>query len=335
MILAARDCWARLRKEPALSTTKDVPSIESGLRIASGAVRYALGSALEPRLLIPLAPGEAFPEIDVPALSVRDTVLNVGGAMRFLDLTCRNPNVERVFGRICEDVIARMSEGAPAAGAVVDVIREARELLLRGDVADIPLEMALGLCGELLILNQLLGLTPEAWRGWTGPTPAARHDFRADLRAIEVKTGLRGSGRSVEISAIDQLQEPEGGWLHLAHLVLERDGGGPIHVEALASEATARASDPAALRARLALAGYVEGEGDASWGEFRFSLLEQALYRVAEGFPRLVPADFDVIEPPPGVSRFRYRLDLGHAEAFRLAEADRSQVFSEFGACLD
>lgn len=333
MILAARDCWARLRKEPALSTTKDVPSIESGLHVAAGSVRYALGSELEPRLLIPLAAGEAFPEIDAPALSVRDTVLNVGGAVRFLDLTCRNPNVERVFGRICEDAIARMGEGAPAAAALVDVIREARELLLRGEVADVPLEKALGLCGELLVLNQLLRLRPDAWRGWTGPTPAARHDFRADLRAIEVKTGLRGSGRSVEISAIDQLQEPEGGQLHLTHVLLERDGSGPIHVEVLASDAIARASDPGAVRARLALAGYVEGDG--GWDEFRFSLLHQVLYRVVEGFPRLVPADFHVIEPPAGVSRFRYRLDLGHAEAFRLADADRPQVFSEFCACLD
>lgn len=333
MIFPAEESWARLRADPRISTTPDVPSIEGGVTTPAGAARYALGAKDEARLLIPLAAGETFPDVDAPGLSLLDTMLRVEGPTRFLDITCRNPDLERVFAKICEGMLGRLAEGDAPGRAVTDVIRETRELLLRGLVREIPLETALGLAGELLVLIDLLRFAPGAWRAWVGPTPAARHDFRAGTPALEVKTSLRAPTLTVEISAIDQLLEPEGGSLHLLHVILERDGAGPVSVDDLAEAALRLADDPAGLQTRLAEAGF-EPALAPLWAEHRFAFLGREVYRVENGFPRLIPGDFQARELPPGVSRFRYRVDLGQARAFRLAPEAQADMLQEFCACL-
>lgn len=333
MTFPAEESWARLRADPRISTTPDVPSIEGGVATPVSAVRYALGADGEARLLIPLAPGEPFPDVDAPGLSLLDTMLRVQGPVRFLDITCRDPDLERVFATVCEGMLARLADGDRPGRAVIDVIRETRELLLRGLIREIALETALGLAGELLVLIDLLRLAPGAWRAWVGPTPAARHDFRAGARALEVKTSLRAQTQTVEISAIDQLVEPDGGSLRLVHVILERDGAGPVSVDSLAEQALRLADDPAGLQARLAEAGF-EPVLASLWAEHRFAFLGREAYRVEDGFPRLTPSNFRERELPLGVSRFRYRVDLAQARAFRLAQEAQTDMLREFCACL-
>lgn len=184
----------------------------------------------------------------------------------------------------------------------------------------------MGLLGELLVLNLLLARNPGAWRCWTGPT-GARHDFRAGDVAVEVKTAVRAQKRTIEVSALDQLAEPEGGALLLAHHVLEHDAGGHLTIPDQADRAIKAADDKEGLASMLAHAGYVPAFRER-WAAFRFSLLESGFYNVDDRFPRLVPASFRETELPNGVSHLRYRVDLDFADECRVA-GDELQSFLE------
>lgn len=320
--------WARLRDDPRLSTTSDIPSVETDVRTAAGAVRLALGEDSEARLLIPLSDTEPFPRLlDAGGLTVQDRYFVVSERVRFLDVVCRKPALERVFSDLTSAVLTRLAESQPAGQALQGAIRDFRELLLAAAASDVSLAKALGLIGELSILNLLLASDPDAWSAWTGGTFSARHDFRAGDAALEIKCGLRRPSLAVEISALDQLLEPDGGRLHLIHVIVERDPVGPMHVEALAQMAVGRASDPEAVLELLADRDYRPALAQP-WSEFRFSPYRRDIYRVTEGFPRLVPADF-VHPDPPGISHFSYRVDLSGAAPFRLEAGAEASVFAD------
>lgn len=315
--------WQRLRdNETAASADLGIPSLELDVGTKMGAVRLALGADNAARFLVPLAAGDPFPMLaDTHGLELKDNLLLLRGKpVRFLELACRDRQLEDVFQKLVADVLRRLAGGVEASVAVEGAISDFRNLLIGAGRARPSMEAALGLVGELLVLNRLLEKSDSAWKLWTGPL-GARHDFRAGDLAMEVKTCMRAQRRIVEISALDQLAEPEGGSLVLAHHILEYDAAGRLSVSDEAEKALARASDQAELAERLGEAGYVSDLKE-QWSAFRFSLLARDYYAVRDGFPRLTPSSFAEGELPTGVSHFRYRVDLGAATQFRLRPAD-------------
>jgi hypothetical protein len=327
--------WQRLRQESGTQTSDlGVPSLVLDASAGAGPARLAIGAEREARLLVPLAAGERFPMVhDTHGLELRDSVLLLQGLpVRFIDVACRGERLEAVFEKLVDEVVRRLRGGAAPANALEDAITDFRNLLSGANRERPSIETALGLIGELIILNRLLLVEPDAWQLWTGPA-GGRHDFRGGDRAIEVKTSLRAQSRIVEVSAIDQLAAPPGGHLLLAHCVLEYDGAGPLSVVGEATHACTIASDPAAVADRLALLGYDQAQAD-EWSSFRFSLFSQELYSVTDGFPRLTPASFAEGELPVGVSHFRYRVNLDFASEFRFRPAEADNALQEIVSCL-
>ena len=323
--------WDRLRSE-ASSADLGVPSLEVPFRTAAGAARLALGDGGELRLLLPVAPGEPFPALaDSHGLELKDRMLLLRGRLtRFIDITCRDTTLDEVFQKLVADILRKLDgDGAPA-GSIEGAIADFRSLLLGARHSRPTVEMALGLVGELLVLNVLLARSAGAWRCWMGPS-AARHDFRAGDLAIEAKTTLRAQKRTIEISALDQLCEPEGGTLLLAHQILEHDAGGSVTVANEADRALRMADDREGLSDMLAQAGYIP-DFKARWEAFRFSLLSGDYYRVDDRFPRLVPASFREDDLPLGVSHFRYRVDLDFAVDSRTAGDELEQLLDRIAA---
>jgi hypothetical protein len=328
--------WERLRSQPPQDWADlGVPSLPISSGTAAGSTRLAIGPDGEARLLVPISPGDPFPNIgDSQGLGLRDSIFTVSGRpVRFVDLICRERQLESVFQELVTEVLRRLESGQAASLAVEGAVRDFRTLLRRAHAREVTPEVALGLLGELAILLQLLSISPTGWQAWTGPF-GARHDFRSGPIALEVKSTLRSQTKTVEISALDQLSEPQNGELFLAFQVFEEDAGGDLAVPGLISEALAISSDPDAIIERLASVGYDPAFED-HWNSFRFSRLSTETYRVIPGFPRLVPSDFEAAELPIGVSHFRYRIDLAVASEYRLPEGELNVILSRVIECLN
>jgi hypothetical protein len=313
--------WRRLRSARTQDGDLGIPSVELPIRLEAGVPRLAVGRLGEALLLIPLAAGAQSPETpESRGLAVREAVLSIRGEpVRFLELACPEVRLEGVFEQVVEEVLRRLAEGETAAEAVADTVAEFRDLLDRPARA-ITVEALIGLLGELLVLNELLAISPTAWRAWTGPT-AGRHDFRAGHSAVECKTSRRAAGGRITISAIDQLEAPAAGKLLLRVLVLEPDAGGALSVARAANAALAAASDATALRERLLSAGWTP-DGTDLMG-MRFSVLDDAWYQVVDDFPRLTRRSLLDGDLPPGIVGLTYTLQLDAADDFRL-DADEA-----------
>jgi hypothetical protein len=320
--------WWRLRQDGDGAAELGFRSFPLEVETPAGAVRLALGEDGEARILIPLAPGEPFPVLtDGRGIVLRDTVLSAAGSpVRFIDLTCREAQLEDVFSGVVHEILVRLASGGSAGATVESAVRDFRRLLLRGTGTEVTLERALGLVGELTVLERLLTRSPRAWRAWTGP-PDGRHDFRVGALALEVKSTLRVAARRVTISAADQLIEPEGGALTLVWRSFEQVVGGAESVPRLASRVLAQVDDVEGAALRLEAAGFEADFADA-WAAFEFSQLSGESYRVSEGFPRLSWPQ------PAGVHKVRYEVDLSAADPFRLDRASEGAAFDALVATL-
>lgn len=328
--------WARLRAEPqGTSADLGIPSFPLSIATRAGSARLALGPDDGARLLLPLSAGEPFPKIaEARGLTLTDSVFMLEGRpRRFMDLVCKSRELEEVFRDLVVDILRRISSKEAPSQAVEGSIKDFRNLLLGARTQNISTESAVGILGELVLLERLLKLDRESWKAWTGPMDG-RHDFRAGHHAIEVKASTRSQRRSVQISALDQLAEPPNGTLALFHQVFEEDAGGNLTIPILASRILASSSDPEAVAVLLDSAGY-DAQFDSQWDQFRFSALQEYAYRVGPGFPRLIPTDFESGELPPGVSHFRYTVDLSAASQFVLQNEEFNEYLVRLVSCLN
>jgi hypothetical protein len=316
--------WRRLRSALGQDGDLGIPSVELSIDLEGGTPRLAVGQGGDALLLIPLAPAEPFPDLMASrAIGIRESMLSVRGeGRRFVELACLETRLEGVFEQLVEEIVRRLAAGEAPAPAVSGTLEEFRDLLERPASAW-SMERAIGLIGELRVLNDLLSVAPTAWRAWTGPA-AGRHDFRAGRAAIECKTSRRTAAGTVTISAIDQLEPPPDGALQLRALVIEPDPAGDLSIDGLASEALTAASDAAGLRAQLELVGWSPVSSD--WTAMRFSILHDTAYGVVEGFPRLVRQSLAGGDLPPGVTAVSYSIQLDLADRFRMDAVEASAL---------
>lgn len=318
--LNPEEAWRRLRAGSHKSQGISIPTVASEVKTVDGAVRHALGSQGEARLLVPIGMHEklkSFPES--PALRVSDaTYQQDGKPVRFLDLTCMLSELDSVFSEVGEELLKRIRDGMPAQGAVRSTLQDFRALLLSTPSREITDNEITGLVGELLLLCRLLHLSPDATEAWRGPA-GERHDFRRGGHALEVKTTGRKSDYSVSISAVDQLDPPGGGDLHLAHVILEREANGPLSVGKLVALALSLASEPRQVGDLLALCGCADPEGE-NWNRLSFAEETVAFFAVRDGFPRITASSFQSGALPDGVTKIEYTIDLSQATEFALSD---------------
>jgi hypothetical protein len=176
---------------------------------------------------------------------------------------------------------------------------------------------AVGLFGELWFLNRWAGPSAASVQAWEGSN-GSRHDFQWPSSSVEVKTTARGGSVTHTIEHLEQLDDPVTGQLHLYSLRIARDTLASNSVSSLAHAAiVALGSDPVAraeLKAKLAQRGYTPAGRDESVATYR--VVDEGLYRVSDGFPRLTPQTFpDGL--PHGIASISYQLDMNACGAWR------------------
>lgn len=234
-----------------------------------------------------------------------------------------NPELERLFSLLCEDLV-ESSRNIPdrALSATFVLARFARwqKLLERGQSGVLEDEALRGLIGELLFLEKQAipakGLR-EAVNGWVGSAGAER-DFRFAEHEYEVKA-IRTGAKRVVISSAEQLDLPA---KLLDLFIALLDEAEPASPEAFTPLGLvdrlkgAMESDPITLEAfesKLMDAGFVTRH---EYNERAYVFRQFRMFRVAEGFPAIRRSQL-----PAGIRKVVWELEVSAILSFELSPA--------------
>ena len=231
----------------------------------------------------------------------------------YIDLACLDPPQNPTFSAVVQDLLRALGRctGLPRDAVVSALARWRAFWSVR--YAGLSSEDALGLFGELWFLRRwMVSLNEQAVSRWQA-THGARHDFQWPAASVEVKTssGRSGEGPVHRISSLDQLEDPEQGELYLFSLQVCDDALAvnslPSLVEGLVEELQDDLAALTLLNEKLAAYGYNPADAYAYQRPLR--VIGERLYRVADGFPRIVRRTFpDGL--PEGVGDVAYSLAL-------------------------
>ncbi|MCU7722283.1 PD-(D/E)XK motif protein [Actinoplanes sp. KI2] len=304
------DHWAALDAQPRSSAwlTSALP-----VSIEAAPVLCAIGPDRKRHLLVPVKSSDVVPaDTRAAAVHLLPLVLEAGSrASCYANLVLLRDDLAHIFTGLCADVIGALSFRRATPLAVVEEVLDGWHELFRSG-AQLGIERLAGLCGELFFLNSLLDIDLALADAWQGPLRSP-HDFVANGWHAEVKATASTEGRSVRIHGLDQLVPPSGGGLMLRWMRLDTADGTGTSIPELVDRITARVGRPREFWQLLARCGYLVADRDKYSG-IRFTVMEEASYRITEQFPRVVPTSF-VNGVPAGLSDFRYTLDLDLAPA--------------------
>lgn len=246
----------------------------------------------------------------------------------YVDLACTDPNQHPTFSAIAQDLIRslRTSPG-PLRDSILNALARWRAFWST-KATGLSREDALGLFGELWFMRRWLGQASaqgiERWQ----VTENARHDFQWPAASVEVKTtATRAAGDPVhQIASLDQLADPEQGQLYLFSLQVCDDAlaTNTLHtlVEGLAGDLQSNFAALTVVNEKLAARGYTPADRQAASRTLR--VVAERLYRVGEGFPRLVRSSFQPAGLPAGVIDVGYAIDLAACQPWLIATSPTS-----------
>lgn len=326
----ASSIWRRLRASGVVDGNIEVPSVPADVDTGFGPVRYAVGPSGEARLLVPS--GASMGKVETIAganLHVGLSFFTLDGRNTpFVDIMLLENRLGAVFEELVGEILNRIQQGHPPMRAVGGAISDFRALLLTPIVEAVPENKIVGLIGELIVLERLCAISPEALASWVGPYEQ-RHDFRRSIRAIEVKTSRRSDTSMVVIHGLEQLLPPSNGTIHLVHVRIEKADQGEFSVETMVERLLNAGADPGLLAAGLVPIGCVDPAAP-EWNRVMFSLEGMTVYWVSDGFPRITSLEFASETVPPGVTSLEYSIDLSAAATFRLEDSAAEDVFADF-----
>ena len=230
----------------------------------------------------------------------------------FVDVVCTTPAGLDVFNVVAGSIIELVHAGTDPPDAVRTTLGRWRRFWGVVPESGLTDEEVRGLFGELWFLDVwLLPRGHEQLRHWVGPW-GARHDFQWAHLAIEVKATVSVRGHVHRINGIDQLEPPNGGDLQVFSLRIREEATASNSITTLIDRISSDLADESELmdlfETRLAQAGYSPLHADR-YRELRFRIVNERLYRVAAGFPRLSLSSF-VGGLPTGIEEIQYDVDL-------------------------
>ena len=321
--------WVDLGSEPRSGITAvDLPE-----RVAAGPVLLGLGPD-GARLLVPFATGrhEDFkPDRSSTGIQLLVTLLgSKPDQTYYLDVVCPRRELRWLFATFVADALLRIARdpGGDVTGLVRTLFNSWKAMFSRGGTR-LSLKQLAGLYGELTILKRLLTRSPGLLDAWRGPLREP-HDFLAAGRALEVKTTLSTEGQVVHVHGLEQLTEPEGADLHLAHCRVEVPSSSGTSVPELVAD-IADVVPPEQLNRLLAASGYHAGHAEEYAG-LAFEAVDLHLHAVDAEFPRLTADSFPGGQIPPALGDFSYTLDLAAVIAPPLPDAALDALLDSMAA---
>jgi hypothetical protein len=227
-----------------------------------------------------------------------------------------------VFASFVADVVEhlrQLASDAAVVAALISRIERWKSFLDRAIGECLVAEEQRGLYGELWFLkNQLLPVIglDAAVAAWTGPL-SLPHDFQTPAYSVEVKATVSKQHTRIAISNERQLDDAHVEKLLLFHLSLETGAAGetlPDLVRDIQNLVRGTVMEHR-FEELLAQGGYSAPHID-HYEEIHYQKRETHLFRVREGFPRLVETDL-----PAGVGDLRYSVALASCLPFSVDAA--------------
>jgi hypothetical protein len=312
----APEVWARLANEQVRGETlwarRAAPDITERLVAA-------LDSDGKRHLLILLMPSESNVEdsqsrgIDV---ATRELAMSNHAPGRYLDITCHDATGHQAFDLIGKEMADRLATNSETAPEIVTrVLAKWRRFWGQSPRQLLSREKQIGLFAEVWFLTYWLiprfGVD-EAIAKWRGPF-GSRHDFEWTGRSVEVKATTSTRGRIHRINGLDQLAPPDDGILFCFSLQLREEAGATNSLPSVMAVCRALAEDHAnalsLFESALSQAEYSPAN-EGEYGKMKFRVVDQGLYAVRDGFPRLTQTEFPT-GLPPGVEHVEYDINLG------------------------
>lgn len=330
---AAVPRWDLLEAEPP---TKERLSVRVALSGRHGDVLIGVDAALRRYVLVRIPPGEedALTERVSRGIGVQTVKMvpqDTGLEESFVEIACLDSQGHRAFDLVIGELVEALerASGLTRVRLVQGVLSKWRRFWSGVPSGALSIEQQVGLFGELYFLSRWLceALGPtRAVSTWRGPA-GARNDFELPGLGVEVKTTKRVDAVHI-IHGIDQLLEPVGGALLLFGLSVRDEASATESLPRLVSEIRARLRDDLdalnAFDALLYAAGY-DDRLEAEYAKLLFRVRTEGLYRVADDFPRLVPASI-VGGLPAGIGAVSYELRLDAAAPWMVASSASAAI---------
>lgn len=315
---ALRSAWKELAQHPAQSRQFRTRRLSPTLALNAYAGLRTPDDA--PCLLI---------DADIPVASLFEVggmrlSIYAGDFGPLLGLTLEDAGQADLFAMVCGDAIAAASD-APAEENLPRFLArlDAWRRFLRERRAGLTRNETVGLLGELLMLERLLGADSILLSSWAAPDDGL-HDFVHLGHALEIKTSL-GPASTMRISTLDQLDATGLRRLDLLHVrLVEAPQGRCLGViadhiaSALPDEPSRRGFANALLRR-----GLMPDDLPARSAPV-VELRDVSVYSVDPSFPRLVRSNV-----PQAVHDAEYLLDLRSIAAHIVDTDSTFNAFAE------
>jgi hypothetical protein len=276
------------------------------------------------RLFLALLPTGTEVQEDLRSAGVHLTtrvLVNDGVSRTYGILSCHQPRLFGVFASLAEDARARLEDPQSSASEVLGaILEEWRELLLREEQRRLSPEEEAGLFAELWTLRKLCTRIPSVVESWVGPL-GARHDFVFASTSLEVKATVSRSGRSARIHGLEQLEPLAARDLFLLFVRLEPVPHGGQSIRDIVDSLSLGGAERELFMTRLSRTNY-DHASSSSPSLRRFEVTEERFYGVDEAFPALTRGSLSTGEPPAGVTRIEYAIDLSGSVPAPLASSE-------------
>jgi hypothetical protein len=237
-----------------------------------------------------------------------------------LILLLNEQNNWEIFLSLCKDLIEAthlITNTSTAIQAILLRLERWQEFLKKNRSGILSEEEILGLIGELLFIKRHLipvfgsGQSIKFWQGPEG----LPQDFNVNESAIEVKCQSGATSPSIKISSIDQLcpQLPE---MYLFVVTLGKaalETTNMINLPDLISQIKEALKIEGSIQIErftdlLYGIGYIESD---RYLDFSYVLIDEKMYQVAEGFPRVCAKDLHL-----GIMNVSYSISLSECAPF-------------------
>jgi hypothetical protein len=257
-------------------------------------------------------------------VTTRELVIGGNEPARYLDLECRDPVGNPALDLIGSDLARELARAAMQPAEITRrVLARWRRFWGQVPRSMLSREQQIGLFGELwfaalwLAAHTTIGAAVKKWRGPFG----ARHDFEWSGTSVEVKVTTVTRALVHRINGIDQLVPPENGRLFLFSIRVREEGGASNSLPALIQRIRGELeTDDEALNqfeTALIQVGYSPLH-EHEYAKLLLRVVEQRLFTVVEGFPRITSASF-TSGPPAAIERLEYDVNLSAQDAFCVA----------------